>query len=70
MKYDGDMDKYSLNELIEIFEKHAIQNEKQIKENIEKFPEGNYAKDDFNICKALHSICYEIDQLKNGRNTR
>ncbi len=33
------MDKYTLDELIEIFEKHAIQNEKQIKENIKKFPD-------------------------------
>ncbi len=57
------MDKYTLHELIEVFEKHAIQNEKQIKENIKKFPDMEWAKDDFNIPKALYSIVCEIADI-------
>ena len=66
----ADMDKYSLDELIVIFENHAILNAEQIEKNKAMFPDSEWAKDDFNISKALHSICCEIEVLKNGQNTR
>ena len=62
---------YALDDMLVIFKAHSKENEERIEEARKNFPpvEGK-EYDDFNICKALHSICYEIDQLKNGQNTR
>jgi len=57
------MDKYTLEELIEIFEKHAIQNSEQMEKDRKMFPDAEWVKNDFNISKALYSICCEMDYL-------
>ena len=59
---------YSLDDMINIFKDHSKQNEKQMKKVKKDFPDVDWTKDQFNISKALYSICHEIDQLKNGGN--
>jgi hypothetical protein len=55
---------YSLHDMLEIFKNHSKQNEKQMKKDRKKYPDSDWTKNEFNISKALHSICHEIDQLK------
>ena len=57
------MDKYTLDELIEMFEKHAIEREKIYKEDKEKYPNNIFPHDGFNISKALYSICCELEYM-------
>jgi hypothetical protein len=59
---------YSLGDMLEIFKDHSNKNEKQMKKDRKDFPDADWTKDQFNISKALYSICHEIDQLKNDRN--
>ena len=61
--------KYEIEELIEIFEKHAIKNEEQMKKNRENHSNEEWTKNDFNLCKALYSICCEIQKLKDEHET-
>lgn len=64
------MEKYDLLDLIEILQDHSIQIDQKIEENKEKFPDAEWTKDQFNISKALFIMCCEIQDLKNGQNTR
>ena len=58
------MDKYTLEELIEAFESHAILQEEKDKKWLEENPDDNGATFHFNLSNALHLICCEIDFLK------
>ncbi len=62
---------YSLEYLINKFEKHSKEYVKQHQENIDKFKENNpneplpeYMKDDFNLPEALKLMCIEIQKKK------
>ena len=64
---------YELDELIKTFTKHAEMHDKSNKENIRNFKE-NYPdaelpahfKDEFNVSRALSSMCQEIERLKSS----
>lgn len=67
------MDMYEIDELLRIFSKHAQLSEKQRLQNIKSFQENYpgeelpvYMKDDFNLPKAMATLCFEILQLKNA----
>jgi hypothetical protein len=59
------MDKYSIKNLSEVFLKHAEEFEKNRVRHLERFPDAEYLKDDFNIAKALHYICKELSRLQS-----
>lgn len=56
--------KYDLDSLIETFQIHAEKSEAQRLLTLEAHPESEWAKDDFNISKALLAMCEEIEKLK------
>ncbi len=58
------MQKYTLEELIKTFEKHAINNHAQLMQDREKYPDAEWTKNDFDISRALCEICKEIEKLK------
>lgn len=62
---------YELQELIKKFQEHAIQADKNQEEWKKSWNDNNdgaempdHYKDDFNLPRALGSICQEIDKLK------
>ena len=60
---------YSLDDMLNIFKDHAKINEEQIRKNKEKYPDSEWSQNDFNISKAFHCMCHEIDLLKNPKPT-
>ncbi len=60
---------YSLDDMLNIFKDHSTRNHEQMKKDREEFPDAEWVKQDFNISKAFHSICHEIDLLKNPKPT-
>ncbi len=57
---------YSIDSLIEQFEEHAIIYEKQLQKDKELGREYAFEKiNQFNIGRALHNICKEIQSLKD-----
>lgn len=58
------MDKYSLDELSKTFLEHAKECEKTRLEMLEKYPDNEFLKDDFNISRALASICQKLLELQ------
>lgn len=59
--------KYSLENLINVFNDHAINFENECKEHAEKFPDRNPDTDyEFNLPRALHSICIEIKKVQEN----
>ncbi len=61
---------YELEELIKKFKEHAIQADKSQEEWKKSWKDNNqggempdHLKDDFNLPRALGSICQEIDKL-------
>lgn len=60
--------KYDIDSLIETFEIHSKEVEKNI-ENHNRFkPDSDWIYDDFNISKAFLEICKEIKVLKQSRH--
>ena len=64
--------KYKLEYLIDVFYKHAVQAEKNRQEMIKSFKENypgeplpDHMNDDFNLPKALSSICSQILKLRD-----
>jgi hypothetical protein len=61
---------YDIDSLIQRFESHAIEAERQAKERDEKFPDREKFFDDgFSLPRALMSICQEIRSLKDDNDT-
>lgn len=59
--------KYSLENLINLFNDHAINFDAHTKKHLEEFPDRNPDIDyDFNLAKALNSICIEIKKLQEN----
>lgn len=67
MKKENSSYYYALDDMLSIFKDHAKARDKLLKENKEKYPEGVFPDDEFNLFKALYSMCHEIDLLKKGR---
>jgi hypothetical protein len=66
---------YKLEYLIEVFNKHAVKTEanrqewmKLFQENKPEEPLPEYMKDDFNLPRALASICSEILKLAKDKS--
>jgi hypothetical protein len=63
--------KYDLESMIETFENHAKSAEERRKIDLQREKESGekweWLRDDFNISKALLSICKELKELKNGK---
>jgi hypothetical protein len=57
--------KYDLDSMINAFKEHAEEAEKRHKEMVEKFPESDWNKNDFNIALALHHICKQIKEIND-----
>jgi hypothetical protein len=63
--------KYDIDSLIETFEIHSRKSEDRKKELIKKYKENcddplpEHFKDDFQITRALKSMCEEIQKLKS-----
>ncbi len=57
------MNNYSLDELIKTFEEHAISADEQREQAKVNFPHAEWVHNDFNIARALHHICKEIQEL-------
>lgn len=64
---------YELKDLIEKFKQHAEQADKNQEEWKKSWEDNNpnepipdHYTDDFNLPKALASICQEIEELKKG----
>lgn len=57
--------KYSIENLSKIFLEHSKIAEQNRLRDLQKFPDAEYLKDDFNIAKALHHICEELIRMKN-----
>ncbi len=64
--------KYDIESLIETFEKHHTEVEKERKEQLEKFleeyagsPIPDHMQNEFSISKALSEICKEIKAIKD-----
>lgn len=60
------MNKYDLDSLIRKFEEHSEEYVNSERERCER--QQCVYIDNFNLCKALQSICEEIDELKSWRH--
>ena len=58
------MDNYSIENLCQVFLKHSINAENNRIRDLEKFPDAEHLKNDFNIAKALNCICKELRRLQ------
>jgi len=55
--------KYDMDSLIKIFEKHAADAEIGRLKHLETVPDSEWAKCDFHVARALYHICIEIKKI-------
>lgn len=56
-------EKYDIESLIKTFGNHAIANEARRQETLKKFPDAEWAKQEFDLSAALKEICIQLQNI-------